>query len=761
MSLIGRSVRRLEDPPLLTGQGQFAADISLPNQLHMRVVRSPVAHGRIIGIDVRDAVSMPGVVAVWTTADVHEIPPIDFRQEGLAELYPYRQPILATNRVRYVGEPVAVVFAEDSYMVEDAADMVYVDIEELPAVLDPLSEPAAFDDVHSTAAGSVAASYGDIERAFSDAVHVVSLEVRIGRHTGVPMETRGGVAVLDRATDRLHLYGAAKVPHYNRLAIAKMLDLPPDRVALHEGHVGGGFGVRGELYPEDVLMCSAAMKLLRPIKWIEDRKEHMTATNHSRDQIHRIEAAVDEQGIVQGLRDVFWLDQGAYIRTHGATVPNLTVAMLPGPYVIPAYDIVGHIRLTNKTPAGTYRAPGRYEATFARERLMDKVSHVTGIDPIELRRRNLITKNQMPFSRPIRVLGTELEYDSGDYALILDKALQHLRGDDITARVEQEAAGLLVGSGIALFVEKSGLGPYDGVKMRIDAAGHVHVITGAASVGQGVETVIAQICAESLGVGIDSVSVSHGQTDEIEKGLGAFASRVTVMTGTATHMASLEMRKSLLDAAAERLEVDPRDLDIIDGQIAIAGVPNNRMSVASLVTSMASNAGELDERTSSESWFTTDHMAYPYGVHAATVAVDADTGGIKVLKYLVVYDVGRAVNPRLVEGQIVGGAAQGLGGALLEEFLYDADGQPLATSFMDYLIPTSAEVPQIEVLLTEDAPSPLNPLGLKGAGEGGTTAFGAAIAAAVDDAIGIPLSMTELPLTPQRVRASIRASLAR
>lgn len=760
MTLIGQSVRRLEDRPLLTGKGRYAADVNLRGQLHMRVVRSPVAHGRILDVDVADAINTAGVVAVWTGPDVADVPPIDFRQEGLTDLYPYRQPILAQEVVRYVGEPVAVVFADDAYTAEDAAEAVFIDIEDLPVVLDATSEPALFGGVHSTEAAVVHTAYGDVDAAFADADQVVTIEASIGRHTGVPMETRGALAIQE-ASGQLVMYGAAKVPHYNRKAIATMLGLDVDEVILREGHVGGGFGVRGELYPEDVLVCLAAQRLRRPIKWIEDRKEHLIATNHSRDQHHRISAAVDRNGVITAIRDEFWLDQGAYIRTHAATVPNLTMAMLPGPYLFPSYETTGHIRLTNKTPAGTYRAPGRYEATFARERLIEAIAAERGESSIETRRKNFIPKDQMPYSRPIRALGTDIEYDSGDYAGILDRLLDHLGHDALRERLEERrAGGEVVGLGIAFFVEKSGLGPYEGTRIHVDTDGSTRVITGAASVGQGIETTIAQICGDALGVAYDSITVVHGQTDAIDHGLGAFASRVTVMTGTATHLAAKKLEQKAREAASHLLEAAPEDLTFANGGVEVVGAPERRLSLGEIAAHLdpttASRMG-MEPELSAESWFTTDHMTYPYGVHAAVVKIDKETGGLEIERFAVAYDVGRAVNPMLIDGQIVGGAAQGLGGALLEEFVYSEDGQPLATSFMDYLLPTAGEMAPIDVLLLEDAPSPLNPLGVKGAGEGGTTAFGAAVAAAVDDALQRPGAITRLPITPERLHAIIQA----
>jgi carbon-monoxide dehydrogenase large subunit len=761
MGYVGKSVPRLEDRPLVMGQGSYAADISFPHQLHMRVVRSPIAHGCVVAIDAGAARALPGVIAVWTGADVADIPPIDFRLTRIEALSAYRQPILAGERVRYVGEPVAAVFATDPYVAEDAADLVEIAIEELPALLAADAPPGEFEPGRSTEAATIEKHYGDVDAAFRSAHAVVALRLDIGRHSGVPMENRGAIARYDASRDILEMYGAAKVPHWNRDNIARMLRRAPSSVHLHEGHVGGGFGVRGELYPEDVLVCAAALRLEAPVKWIEDRREHLIAANHSRGQRHHIRAAVDRDGHILAIDDEFFHDQGGYVRTHAGTVPDLAATMLPGPYRVPAYRAVGRIRLTNKTPGGTYRAPGRYESTFVRERLIDAVAARLGLDAIEVRRRNLIDVSEFPYARPFAALGTDVVLDSGDYARLLDKALAAVGWTDLQADLRRRrAAGEAIGAGLAMFVEKSGLGPFDGVRVNVDHAGAVEVITGAASVGQGVETVVAQICADALGVDYRSVRVTHGQTDRIAFGVGAFASRVTVMTGEATRRAAVDVRAKALGVAAELLQRSPDDLDIVDGKVvtrgAAAGPSITLAEVARALAPASKLRGEREPGLAADGWFYSDHMNYPYGVHIAVVRVDRDTGGVVVERYLVAYDIGRAVNPMLVEGQIAGGFAQGLGGALLEEFCYDERGEPLAVNFADYLMPTAREIPRLEVLITEDAPSPLNPLGLKGAGEAGVNAAGAAIASAIDDAVGIPGVVTQLPVTPQRLKTLLR-----
>ena len=760
MSVIGRSLERLEDRPLVTGRGEFAGDVAFPHMLHLRLVRSAHAHGRLVSIEASAALALPGVAAVWTSADVAEIPPIDFRLSRIEGLAPYRQPILARERVRYVGEPVAAVFASDPYVAEDAADLVIIEVDDLPPVLDASVAPGEFEAGRSTEAAVVEKTYGDVTAAFRNAAVVVELDLAIGRHSGVPLETRGAVARYDAARDVLELHGAAKVPHWNRDNIARMLGRSPASVHLIEGHVGGGFGIRGELYPEDVLVCLAALRFGRPVKWIEDRREHLIAANHSRQQQHQVRAAVDAEGRILAIDDEFFHDQGGYVRTHAATVPDLASAMLPGPYRVPVYRAIGHVRLTNKTPCGTYRAPGRFESTFVRERLMDAIAARLAIDRIEIRRRNLIGKAEMPYNRPLGTLGTEIVLDSGDYAGLLDKALVAAKWRELQDEVKRRRDdGECVGAGLALFVEKSGLGPYDGVRVSVDTSGMVEVVTGAASLGQGIETVVAQICADALGVDYRRVRVVHGRTDRIAFGMGAFASRATVMTGEATRRAAIEVRTKAIEVAAELIQQDASTLAVIDGKVVRQGGDSPSITLGEIAKALEPTSKLLGSRLpglSADGWFFSQHMTYPYGVHIAVANVDRETGGVTIERYLLAYDIGRAVNPMLVEGQLAGGFAQGIGGTLLEEFRYDERGEPLSVNFADYLMPTAREVPALDVLITQDAPSPLNALGLKGAGEGGVNAVGAAVAAAIDDAVGISGAITRLPVTPQRLREILK-----
>jgi carbon-monoxide dehydrogenase large subunit/6-hydroxypseudooxynicotine dehydrogenase subunit gamma len=759
-SVIGASVTRLEDEPLVRGEGCFAGDISFPHQLHMRVVRSAHAHGRILSIDTAEARRLDGVFAIWTINDVADLPPIEFREGPNERLAPYRQPVLARDIVRYSGEPVAVVFADDPYVAEDAADMVVVDIEELPVVVDASAPLQQFSESLSTEPTICKQGYGHVDEAFRDADAVVAIDVSIGRHSGMPLETRGAIGRYDAARNVLELHGAAKVPHKNREALARMFGISTAALHLYESHVGGGFGVRGELYPEDILVLVGARRFRRPVKWIEDRREHMVAANQSREQRHKVQAAVTKDGVVTAIDDEFFHDQGGYIRTHGTRVVDTACGILPGPYRLPNYRVNAHFRLTNKTPAATYRAPGRYETNFVRERLMDAIAANLGLSRIEVRRRNLLSAAEMPHARPLTALGDEIVLDSGDYAGLLDKALARFEWDrrdkDAQAR---RAAGEYVGLGLCVYVEKSGLGPTDGVRINVDTSGEVEVVTGGASVGQGFETVIAQICADVLGVDYRKIRVVHGRTDRIEYGIGAHATRATVMTGNATAVAAAKIRDKALDIAAQLLQTEAAELSINNGIVARShNPPEPSISLGEVAHQLrpgSSMGGNDTPGLTAQGWFDTAHMTYPYGVQLAQVKIDSGTGAVTVEKILIAFDIGRAINPMLVKGQLVGGFAQGLGGALYEAFLYDDRGQPLCGTLADYLMPTACEVPDVDVMILEDAPSGTNPLGIKGAGEGGIAGVGAVIASAVDDALAMPGAITALPITPVRIRELI------
>jgi carbon-monoxide dehydrogenase large subunit len=761
---MSQGLRRREDARLLAGRGHFVDDCDRAGQAHLRVVRAVPAHARILSIDTAPATTLAGVVMVITAPDLEGMGPIPVRLSVPGHpLGPFLQPVLATDRVRYAGEPVAAVVAEDPYVAEDAAELVEVYYEELPAVLgagagDPGSACAPELFLEGNEAGVIEAGYGDLEDAWARASQVVELTLEVGRHTAVPLEPRGLVADYDPRNHSLEIWGATKVPQYNRRVLAELLRLPESSIRLHAGDAGGGFGVRGELYPEDVLVAWAARRLERPVKWIEDRAEHLVGANHSRQQRHRVAAAFSASGTLLALTDEVVHDNGAYMRTHGLTVPELTATMLPGPYRVPAYRSTVRAVLTNKTPCGTYRAPGRYETTFVREHLLDVAADRLGIDRLELRRRNLLLPGEMPHSRPLRTLGTDLVLDAGDYPALLDRACAQVVNEGWPEEVRAaRAGGELAGIGVAMFLEKSGLGPSETAEVVVGVDGRVRVHSGATSLGQGVETALARIAAGPLHLDFHGVEVVAGDTALQPEGFGSWASRSTVVAGGATHLAAVAVAERVLEMASRLLEVSPEDLRLFEGTVAVAGVPSRRLTLAEVAAACQPGsaylfAGEPVGLAASRR-FEVATMTYPYGAHAALVLIDAGTGQVEVARYLVAYEVGKAIDPVLVEGQMVGGAAQGLGGALLEELRYDEKGQPLATTFMDYLLPSAAEVPRVEVLLLEESPSPHNPLGVRGAGEGGVAGVGAAVANAVRDALRLKGAVGCLPLTPERVLA--------
>lgn len=747
---IGARIPRREDERLLRGRGRFTDDVNRARQAYLRLVRSNSAHGRIARIDVEQARRLPGVLDVVTGAELGtelgEVPAIPLRIPRGDEPDGCLQPVLPVDEVRYVGQPVAAVVAADPYLAEDAAEAVAVEIEELPVVLDPsTAEPAM----------SVGAEYGDVDNAFAAAAHVVELALGVQRHAAVPLEPRALVADYDAGADTLQIWGSTKVPVFNRDVLAGMLGMPAHRIRAYPMDVGGGFGARSEFYPEDLLVPWLARRLARPVKWTEDRAEALVALNHSRDQVHHIGAAFGTDGRLLGLRDRIVHDNGAYLRTHGVMVPEMSVAMLPGPYRVPAYAARADVVLTHKTPCGTYRAPGRYEGTFAREHLLDVAADRLGIDRLELRRRNLLTPAELPHRRPINVLRTDMVLDASDYPGLLDLADEHTwewRADAAT----QRRAGRRVGYGLAMYLEKTGLGPHDTADVIVHPSGRVSVHSGGTSLGQGIETALAQITSTTLAVPADRIDVVNGDTELQPFGTGSWASRSSVVAGGAVHVASLAVVERAREVAARLLEADPRDVTLRDGQLGVAGIPGPTLSLGQVAEACQPGSTYLlpDEEPglAMRRRFEVGHMTYPYGVHVALVEADPDTGRVEVLRYLVAYEVGRAINPTLVRGQLVGGLAQGLGGALYERFSYDEAGQPQATTFMDYVIPTAAEVPaRVETVVTEDAPSSDNPLGVKGAGEGGIAGAGAAVANAVRDALGLPGSVGGLPLDPCRV----------
>ncbi|HUZ68314.1 MAG TPA: xanthine dehydrogenase family protein molybdopterin-binding subunit [Candidatus Saccharimonadales bacterium] len=766
---IGDRVLRKEDKRLLAGRARFVADVHLPGMLHAVVVRSPFAHARILSIDASAAFQVDGVITVVTAQDLPaDLPPIPLRTG--TERSPLRlclQQPLAKTVVRYVGEPVAVVIATDRYVAEDAAQEVVVDYENLgvAASIDAaLAEGAPV--IHEALGSNVGFTFqqrvGDAERAMAGADVVIDATFNIPRLTAVPLECRGLVAEWDGRDGRITVWGMTKVPHFNRGVLARMLGVPDADIHFMATDVGGGFGVRGEFYPEDFLIPFLAVRLGRPVSWIEDRREHMLAINHSREQRIRVRLGADRHGKIQALQAWIDNDHGAYARTHGGVVAVLTSALLLGPYRIANYSAEVRSIMTNKTPTGTYRGPGRYEGSFARERLIDMLAHKVGVDAAEIRKRNFIAASELPYDTGLHLETSDetLVYDSGDYAAELNVVLRAL--DYETAKQERERAqseGRLVGIGLASFVEKSGNGPFEYARVEVDTRGAVQLFSGGASLGQGVETVLAQIVSSSLSVPFDAIDVIHGDTDRVPFGIGGWGSRVTSIGGSAAMLAAQKVRQKALDIASHLLEVAIEDLEMANGIVWVRGMPNRKVPLGEIAAA-ALPGGRLPPGVEpflrAEHVHSTTHESYPSGAHGCIVEVDGATGKIAIRKYVMAYDIGRAVNPLLVEGQLQGGLAQGIGGAMLEELVYDEEGQLRTGTFMDYLLPTSMEVPDADIHLMEYA-SPINPLGTKGAGEGGITPVGGCIANAVTDALApFGVELTRLPLAPAVVRAAIK-----
>ena len=737
----------------------------MPGMLYAAVLRSPHAHARIRSVDVSEALKLAGVVGVLTFADLPAgVKPIPLRMYQLDGLDRFLQYPLARGKVGYVGEPVALVAAVDRYVAEDGADLIGVEYEPLPVV--PDVEAALRGDViiHEEQGTNVAGGHdimlGDVEGAFRDAEYTRKEVLRTHRHTGNPMETRGLVASWDAGRNELTVWGMTKVAHFNRAVLSTLLEMPEHRIHFVEPDVGGGFGIRGEFYPEDYLVPYAAMKLGRPVKWIEDRREHLMAANHSREVRCELEIAARKDGTLLGMRAHIHGDMGAHIRTHGGLVPASTAGVLPGPYRIPAYE--AHIRcvMTNKMGVGTYRAPGRYESCYFRERMLDMVAGDLGMDPIDLRRKNLIQPEEIPYELgPTRPGIASTVFDSGDYPRALEHALERFGWDELMPLQGRKRDGRYHGIGIGWFVKNTGLGPSEGARVAVTGPESVAVYLGIATLGQGHETIMAQICADSLGVPMEWITVFHGHTDLMPWGGGTYSSRGTVMAGNAVHLTAQALKKRLLEVASRRLETDPAGLEFRSGSVHAAGSDKPLLGLGDLLEMTRPGkapGGEIPGLEATE-YFHNNLLTYTYGGHLVHVAVDPETGMVEILRYLVLEDVGRAVNPLLVHGQALGAAAQGIGGTLLEELAYNEDGQLLTTTLLDYPLPSATEIPPVESIITEYSPSPLNPLGVKGAGEGGIVACGAALANAVSNALSsLGIQIKDLPLSPDRIRGLVR-----
>ena len=763
---IGASVMRREDARLLTGRGRFVDDLVLPDMLHMAVCRSPHAHARIRTLHLEAARQSDGVVTAWSYADIAPLArpfPMFLSHPALkAKMYE----ALARDMVRYVGEPVAVVVARDRYLAEDAVRRIVVEYDPLPAIgsLDKALAPDAplvYDDAPGNVAAHFEQTVGDIEHACATADYVHELALRMQRGCGHPIETRCAVAQADAFTETLTLWATIQAPHRVRRALANLLDLPQQRLRVIAPDVGGGFGPKAQLHPEYVLVALLAMRLQRPIKYTEDRLEHFLTNSQEREQIHRVQVAFNRDGTIVGLRDAMYIDAGAYTPA-GVITPWITQTTIPGTYKIPNLHLATTVVFSNRVAMTVVRGAGRSQAVFVMNRVVDHVARTLALDPAEVRLRNMIQREEFPFDVGLLYRdGKPMIYDSGDYVACLHKAMEAfdyaaMRREQTVARQQQRYLGI----GMATFVEGGGLGPYEGAVVRVEpGTGRVMVQSGAGTQGQGHETVLAQICAEVLDVDIDQVDVVTGDTAGIGQGMGTFGSRVAVLGGNAVYVAASQVRHKALRLAATLLQVEPQALGWADGRVFLKSDPGRGHTLGELAHvadigmgfGMSAPHADWEPALEATHYFKAERATYSSGVHMIAVEVDADTGQVWVLRYVVVDDCGRVLNPLLMRGQILGGVAQGISEVLYEELAYDGHGQLLTGTFLDYHLPTAMEMPSVQVEHVE-TPSPLNPLGSKGAGESGTIPAQAALVSAIEDALApLGVRLHEFPLGPHRL----------
>lgn len=715
-SVIGRSVPRLDDPTFLRGEATFVADVRLARLAHVAIVRSPFAHGRLANVDVTTAKLIAGVIDVFTAIDVERfMKPLRPTRPFPPGLDRYRQFPLARDEVRYVGEPVAVVIAETREIAEDAAAQVAVEVDELPAVVGV----ASGSPIHTI----TKESGGDVTAAEKNASVSIEATFRLGRNTSVPMETRGLVASPEQ-DGGVTLYGVTKLPAFIRAVVADLLEVPQAAVRVHPVAIGGGFGVRGELYAEDLLTVIAAVRSARSVAWIEDRREHLSSVNHSRESTWHVRVAATESGEIVALSGIVDLDAGAYLRT---LVPaELDASELFGPYRIPAYRCEARVWLTNKMGIGTMRAPGTFESTFVREMLLERLAAALHLPALEVRRRNLLEPGDLPLALGFDLLGSAAVYDSADLPEAFRLAYEAIHADEAAARARAAGAGKRFGISVVPVILPTGIGPFESARLVVEPPGILSVYVATTSMGQGHSTSLAQVAADAVGVPVDLVTVHEGDPAAVPASIGTFASRSMVAAGNAVWAAGLQLREQLSELLGNRTVDLDRALET--GGQALESIAR----------------------------FDIPTLTYAYGAHAVQVEVDPDLGSVELIRYVVVADAGRIVNPVMASDQIRGATVFGIGGALFESIEYSAEGQLLTSTLLDFLLPSVGEAPVIEVVLLDRARSPLNPLGIKGVGEIGTAAAGAVIAAAVQDAIGYEGRwLDELPLTPERVRALI------
>ncbi|PPR09360.1 MAG: Caffeine dehydrogenase subunit alpha [Alphaproteobacteria bacterium MarineAlpha11_Bin1] len=768
--MFGEKVKRSEDPALLRGKGRYLDDIHLPGMLHAAFVRSPLAHARITRIDASAALAAEGVVAVYTLDDLrphltNTIMPVEQPSGALKQSA--NPSVLADGEVRHVGEPVALVIAETAYNAEDASGIVDVTYDTLPVSSDYIGalENTA-PKAHSTLTDNIVAeftlAYGDTVSAFASAAHVFRETLHQHKGLGHALECRGVAARIDERDGCLTVWSATQMAHRAQSILVDLLNLPEDRVRVITPNVGGGFGPKFVFYQEEVGVPVAAILLGRPVKWVEDRREHFTAATMERDQLWDLEVAVDSDGCLLGVRGKMTHDHGAYT-PYGVNLPYNAATNFLGPYELPAMLLEVQLALTNMTPVTPVRGAGRPQGTFAMERLMDRIARELGLDKVDVRRRNLIPADAMPYDTRIKTRdGAIMTYDSGDYPAALDNALARAGYSDFaTRRTAARRDGRYIGIGVANYVEGTGRGPFESAIVRVKPSGKIVVFTGATDQGQGLKTALAQVCASQMGAAIDDIEIVTGDTGSVSLGLGAFASRQAVTAGSSVHVASMEVRNKALKVAAHMLEAAEEDLEIADGKISVRGVANMSVTLGSVARAVQgmpgfSLPGGVDPGMEATANFSPPTLTYCNGVHVVEVEVDPETGQIEILNYIIVHDSGKLINPMIVEGQITGGATHGLGSALFERMIYDDQGQPQTTNFGEYLLPTAPEVPSYDIIHME-SPTPLNPLGVKGAGEGGTIPVTSAIASAIDDALSdFGVVIRELPIEPKRIVEMIR-----
>ncbi|HEY4921983.1 MAG TPA: xanthine dehydrogenase family protein molybdopterin-binding subunit [Xanthobacteraceae bacterium] len=744
-TFIGAPIERREDLRFVRGRGQYVDDLAPAGLLHAVILRSAVAHGRIRAIDASAAMKIPGVYAVITARDMGERPPIiPMRLQPLPDFKPFEQPVIAADKVRYVGEPIAVVLADSAALGEDALEAIAVDIEPLPAVTDRAGAESGasllFEPAGSNLPLTFRAERGDAAAAFQGAPYRRRERFKVQRHYGLTMEPRGVLAEWDAAAGILRVFGAAKVPFFNRRILAAQIGLPEAAIDMVENDVGGGFGARGEFYPEDFLIPFAARHVGRPVKWIEDRRENLMAMNHAREAEADVEIACTREGKILGLRGHTFTDMGAYMRTNGAVGSRNIAQFMSGPYRIEHIDIDVTLFMTNKTPVGTYRGPGRFETDFFRERLLDLVAKELRLDPIGFRRRNLVADAEMPYRlATITPFESKDELDSGDYQVTLDRCLAEIGWNEKQKLQGQLIDGRYHGLALGCFIEGGAAGPKESAKVALNDDATFTVSMGSSAVGQGVETVFAQIAADALEVPLERIrEVLHGSTAYVSDGYGAYHSRSVVMGGSALLDAVEKFRAAVRTEAGTRLGCAAEAVRIGDDEVSS---PDGR------ALPLADFAGIAVEGA----FFNKKHT-WTYGTHAAHVTVDAKTGRVEIVDYVAVEDVGRIINPLTLKGQVIGSLVQGLGGTFLEHLVYDEHGQLLTGSLMDYLLPTASDFPNLRSIATDEKPSPINPLGAKGAGEGGMIAAGGVMANAVANALAaFGVEPRELPLSPPRL----------